>query len=113
MAAPPQYLLIENVVGFEASETREALIATLRKNAYHVQELELSPEHFGVPYSRPRYFALCRKRPFEGAFTAPFHPAAPSTGVGAEAQGALAHPQEPANQVRAEPLQNRIIVRKG
>lgn len=100
MAAPPQYLLIENVVGFEASETREALIETLQKNAYHVRELELSPEHFGVPYSRPRYFALCRKRPFEGAFTAPMHAAATSSGARAEAQVALQRPPEPTSQVR-------------
>jgi hypothetical protein len=64
MACPPEYLLIENVVGFEKSETRATLVATLGTLAYHVQEFILSPKQFGVPYSRPRYFCLARRRPF-------------------------------------------------
>ncbi|XP_054788206.1 tRNA (cytosine(38)-C(5))-methyltransferase 2 isoform X2 [Prosopis cineraria] len=40
---PPSMLFVENVVGFE--------------------EFILSPLQFGIPYSRPRYFCLAKRRP--------------------------------------------------
>lgn len=64
MEHPPQVLLVENVVGFETSITRQALKSLLQKNEYHFQEFILSPKDFGTPYSRPRYFCVARKRPF-------------------------------------------------
>lgn len=64
MKNPPQVLLVENVVGFETSITREALKSLLNKNRYHFQEFILSPKDFGTPYSRPRYFCVARKNPF-------------------------------------------------
>ena len=64
MEHPPAYLLIENVVGFEASDTRAALVATLTHHRYTFREFILSPAQFAVPYSRPRYFCVARRRPF-------------------------------------------------
>lgn len=64
MKRPPGMLLIENVVGFDTSITREALKSLLQKNGYHFQEFILSPKNFGTPYSRPRYFCVARKKPF-------------------------------------------------
>jgi tRNA (cytosine38-C5)-methyltransferase len=56
MQHPPRRLLVENVVGFEASEMRDDLLAALP--GYLVHEYVLSPAQLGVPYSRPRYFLL-------------------------------------------------------
>lgn len=67
MSSPPQYILVENVVGFERSDTRATLIATLQAQKYHHQEFVLSPQALGVPYSRPRYFCLARTRPLPAA----------------------------------------------
>eukprot|EP00897_Mesotaenium_endlicherianum_P003736 jgi/Mesen1/3390/ME000192S02555 len=63
MARPPSRILVENVVGFEGSETREQLVAVLRAAAFSVRECILSPTQFGVPYSRPRYFCLAKAGP--------------------------------------------------
>jgi site-specific DNA-cytosine methylase len=65
MNNPPTYMLIENVVGFETSTTRDILKATLEAAGMDVREFFLSPLDFGVPYSRPRYFCLARLQPFE------------------------------------------------
>ena len=109
MANPPKYLLIENVVGFEASETRAALMTTLRSNAYHVQELELSPEQFGVPYSRPRYFALCRKRPFECTVAAPVRARVRAENTVTETQLGSQQHAGSVKQVLPPPLQMQFL----
>jgi site-specific DNA-cytosine methylase len=64
MKSPPKFIIIENVVGFESSATREALTEVLQAAGYHFQEFHLSPKNFGIPYSRPRYFCVARKQPF-------------------------------------------------
>lgn len=60
----PQYLLLENVEGFEKSESRERLMTVLKERDYHVQEFILSPNQFGVPNQRDRYFLIARLRAF-------------------------------------------------
>lgn len=60
LAHPPRYLLVENVVGFERSDTREELVRTLRECGFATQEWLASPADLGVPYARPRYFLLAR-----------------------------------------------------
>ncbi|KAG7610378.1 C-5 cytosine methyltransferase [Arabidopsis suecica] len=60
---PPQMLFVENVVGFETSDTHMEMIGTLTKLDYVTQEFILSPLQFGVPYSRPRYFCLAKRKP--------------------------------------------------
>ena len=57
----PDHLLVENVVGFEVSEVRKALLKALRTNGYTCREFVLSPRMFGVPYSRPRYFCVAKR----------------------------------------------------
>ncbi|XP_047262103.1 tRNA (cytosine(38)-C(5))-methyltransferase 2-like [Capsicum annuum] len=55
---PPSYLFVENVVGFETSDTHAILVEILEKNNFVTQEFILSPLQFGLPYSRPRYYCL-------------------------------------------------------
>lgn len=54
MQHPPQWMLIENVVGFEVSNMHTLLVAKLALAGYQVQEFILTPLQYGVPYSRPR-----------------------------------------------------------
>jgi tRNA (cytosine38-C5)-methyltransferase len=51
----PQYLLVENVVGFEVSDMRNVLAEKLQSLGYQMQEFILTPTQYGIPYSRPRY----------------------------------------------------------
>ena len=61
----PEFICLENVVGFEQSETRNRMLDVFCKSGLEaVQEFILSPDQFGIPYSRPRYFCLARKQPF-------------------------------------------------
>uniref|UniRef100_A0A453F1M5 tRNA (Cytosine-5-)-methyltransferase n=1 Tax=Aegilops tauschii subsp. strangulata TaxID=200361 RepID=A0A453F1M5_AEGTS len=61
MSFPPQMLFVENVVGFEVSDTHDQLLAVLSTLSFNTQEFILSPLQFGVPYSRPRYFCLAKQ----------------------------------------------------
>ncbi|XP_062504911.1 tRNA (cytosine(38)-C(5))-methyltransferase-like isoform X2 [Corticium candelabrum] len=69
LPTPPTYILIENVKGFEESETRERLITTLHQCHYTFQEFLLTPVQFGIPNSRLRYYIVAvhlpRTLPFE------------------------------------------------
>ncbi|RZC61366.1 hypothetical protein C5167_023100 [Papaver somniferum] len=58
LSSPPLMLFVENVVGFETSDTRKQMVEMLKKTSFTAQEFILSPLQFGVPYSRPRYFCL-------------------------------------------------------
>ncbi|RDX79672.1 tRNA (cytosine(38)-C(5))-methyltransferase, partial [Mucuna pruriens] len=60
---PPSMLFVENVVGFETSDTHAKLIEILEKINFTTQEFILSPLQFGIPYSRPRYFCLAKRKP--------------------------------------------------
>lgn len=60
---PPSMLFVENVVGFETSDTHAKLIEILEKTNFITQEFILSPLQFGIPYSRPRYFCLAKRKP--------------------------------------------------
>eukprot|EP01124_Arcella_intermedia_P017793 TRINITY_DN246_c0_g2_i3.p1 TRINITY_DN246_c0_g2~~TRINITY_DN246_c0_g2_i3.p1 ORF type:complete len:361 (+),score=63.37 TRINITY_DN246_c0_g2_i3:89-1084(+) len=59
---PPTRILLENVRGFEMSETRKQLLSTMTPS-YNYQEFLLSPTQFGLPNSRMRYFFLAKKKP--------------------------------------------------
>ncbi|KMZ70077.1 DNA (cytosine-5-)-methyltransferase [Zostera marina] len=63
MLHPPVILFVENVVGFETSDTHTQLMKILADNRFTTQEFILSPSQFGVPYSRPRYFCLAKREP--------------------------------------------------
>nr|ACU20409.1 unknown [Glycine max] len=60
---PPSMLFVENVVGFETSDTYAKLIEILEKTNFITQEFILTPLQFGIPYSRPRYFCLAKRKP--------------------------------------------------
>ncbi|KAF8065448.1 DNMT2 [Scenedesmus sp. PABB004] len=64
MAAPPRWVLLENVVGFESSDTHAHLAAVLRGLGMHLQSFVLSPSQYGLPYTRPRFFTLASRAPF-------------------------------------------------
>ncbi|XP_024390498.1 tRNA (cytosine(38)-C(5))-methyltransferase 2 isoform X3 [Physcomitrium patens] len=63
MKFPPNYILVENVVGFEDSITHGHLIDMFEDLGFMTQEFILSPLQLGIPYSRPRYFCLAKKKP--------------------------------------------------
>ncbi|KAL1921808.1 uncharacterized protein VTP21DRAFT_10450 [Calcarisporiella thermophila] len=63
MQFPPEYLLVENVKGFEESDSRDLLIETLSRCGYAFQEFLLSPIQFGIPNSRLRYYLLAVRTP--------------------------------------------------
>ena len=64
MKCPPRYLFLENVKGFEISDTRELLKSALQSKDYHVQEVLVSPIDFGIPNSRLRYYMMAKLKPF-------------------------------------------------
>ncbi|XP_045175557.2 tRNA (cytosine(38)-C(5))-methyltransferase-like isoform X2 [Mercenaria mercenaria] len=64
----PSYILLENVKGFECSDSRMRLIETLKDCGYNFQELLLTPLQFGIPNSRLRYFLIAKKRPLQFSF---------------------------------------------
>nr|CAG4644150.1 EOG090X0A4V [Lepidurus arcticus] len=55
------YILVENVVGFETSLMRNKLIETLKTCELHYREFLLSPRDCGVPNSRARYYLVGRR----------------------------------------------------
>ncbi|BAT86887.1 hypothetical protein LR48_Vigan09g262500 [Vigna angularis] len=59
---PPSMLFVENVVGFETSDTHAKLVDILEKTDFITQEFILTPLQFGIPYSRPRYFCLAKRK---------------------------------------------------
>ncbi|CAJ0749587.1 14291_t:CDS:10 [Entrophospora sp. SA101] len=65
MKKPPNYLLIENVKGFEESDTRIALLAQLKNCDYNYQEFLITPLQLGIPNSRLRYYLLAKKIPLK------------------------------------------------
>ncbi|ELR10839.1 C5 cytosine-specific DNA methylase superfamily protein [Acanthamoeba castellanii str. Neff] len=90
---PPSYLLLENVYGFERSESRTQLVAALAQGGYRHQEFLLSPTQFGIPNqarrapppppplcttTRLRYFLLAKRAPHSFAW-APLAVASSST----------------------------------
>ena len=67
MQAPPCYILTENVQGFESSQTREHFVGILQSLEYDVREFLLSPNQFGIPNSRLRYYLLAKRKPLQFA----------------------------------------------
>lgn len=58
MQQPPQWLMLENVVGFDHSDVHKLMVKALQDAGYHMQEFILSPLQYGIPYTRPRYVWL-------------------------------------------------------
>ncbi|KAI7982046.1 tRNA (cytosine(38)-C(5))-methyltransferase 2 [Camellia lanceoleosa] len=60
---PPLMIFVENVVGFETFDMHRIMIDILAKVDFVTQEFILSTLQFGVPYSRPCYFCLAKRKP--------------------------------------------------
>lgn len=64
-----EYILMENVKGFEESMAREIYVAALVKSGYYYREFILTPTQMGIPNTRHRYYCIARKIkdfPFHG-----------------------------------------------
>ena len=68
MECKPEYVLVENVKGFEKSNARDRLIDMLHDCNYYYQEFMLSPLQFGIPNCRMRYYLIAKLKPLELAF---------------------------------------------
>ncbi|XP_062596598.1 tRNA (cytosine(38)-C(5))-methyltransferase-like [Saccostrea cucullata] len=64
----PKYILIENVKGFEESDTCLKLRETLRECNFAYQEFLLSPLQFGIPNSRLRYYLIAKRESLKFSF---------------------------------------------
>ncbi|XP_043479236.1 tRNA (cytosine(38)-C(5))-methyltransferase [Leptopilina heterotoma] len=62
-----KYIIVENVKGFEASNTRNELVKCL-ETKFNYKELLLSPCQFGVPNSRQRYYLLAKRKDLNFCF---------------------------------------------
>uniref|UniRef100_A0A1I8ME20 tRNA (cytosine(38)-C(5))-methyltransferase n=1 Tax=Musca domestica TaxID=7370 RepID=A0A1I8ME20_MUSDO len=56
-----QYILMENVKGFEESIARTKYIEALEKSGFYYREFILTPTQIGVPNTRHRYYCIARK----------------------------------------------------
>ncbi|XP_055911259.1 tRNA (cytosine(38)-C(5))-methyltransferase [Eupeodes corollae] len=59
-----EYILMENVKGFETSKARNAYLEALKRSGFFFREFILSPSQFGVPNTRHRYYCLAKKSDF-------------------------------------------------
>ncbi|KAJ1945244.1 hypothetical protein FBU59_002369 [Linderina macrospora] len=57
----PTYLLVENVAGFEKSDTRAILLRQLTRLGYKFEEYLLNPLQLCYPNSRTRYYLLAKR----------------------------------------------------
>lgn len=62
-----KYIIVENVKGFESSNTRNELVKCL-ETKFNYKELLLSPCQFGVPNSRHRYYLLAKRKDLNFCF---------------------------------------------
>eukprot|EP00299_Pterocystis_sp_00344_P018052 c9025_g1_i1.p1 GENE.c9025_g1_i1~~c9025_g1_i1.p1 ORF type:complete len:300 (-),score=70.78 c9025_g1_i1:639-1538(-) len=67
----PAMLLLENVVGFESSDSHDTLIASLESFGYDCEEFHLTPTDFSIPNQRMRYFCVATQRTTAPAAAAP------------------------------------------
>lgn len=56
------YILLENVKGFETSQARDKLVECIIGSGFSYQEFILSPCQFGVPNTRHRYYLIAKKK---------------------------------------------------
>lgn len=56
-----QYVLMENVKGFEGSQARQQFIKALEEGGFYWREFILTPTQFNVPNTRHRYYCIARK----------------------------------------------------
>ena len=61
--APPDQLVLENVVGFSGSDAHALLSERVRAHGMHLLELQACPSRFGLPNQRPRVFMVASRNP--------------------------------------------------
>lgn len=64
----PVYIMLENVKGFEDSMARAQLIKMFQEMDYNYQEFLLTPQMFGIPNSRLRYYVIAKLKPCTFSF---------------------------------------------
>ena len=57
----PQYIFLENVKGFEHSNTRDMIVSFLESHKFYFQEYLLNSRQFNIPNSRLRYYLAARR----------------------------------------------------
>jgi len=57
-----KYILLENVQGFETSESRDMFLEVLDAQGFHYQEFLINPTQINIPNSRLRYYAVAKKK---------------------------------------------------
>ncbi len=62
MQRPPMYILVENVVNFEASQSMAQLRNVLRQREFVVQVFVVCPTDLGIPNSRRRCYVLAKRQ---------------------------------------------------
>jgi site-specific DNA-cytosine methylase len=75
-AAPPDHLVVENVIGFQGSDAHALLSERLRAHGMNQLNLQACPSRFGIPNQRPRVFIVASRKPLE-ALPLPNLPALP------------------------------------
>jgi len=63
--ALPEYILIENVVGFKNSGAASHVREMLAPHGYQFEQFDLCSTEFGVPMRRPRHFVVARHESVE------------------------------------------------
>ena len=66
----PDYFFLENVQGFEGSNTRNKIMEFFTQHRYHVVEFLINSNELGIPNSRLRYYLLARRQPFSAKIKA-------------------------------------------
>ncbi|WBW72070.1 tRNA (cytosine-5-)-methyltransferase Pmt1 [Schizosaccharomyces osmophilus] len=61
LSSPPEYILIENVQGFEHSLTAHSCREVLKRVGYNFIEGIVTPKELNIPNSRCRWYGLARK----------------------------------------------------
>ncbi|XP_061389880.1 tRNA (cytosine(38)-C(5))-methyltransferase [Musca vetustissima] len=61
MCPSVQYILMENVKGFEESMARAKYVEALEKSGFYYREFILTPTQMGIPNTRHRYYCIARK----------------------------------------------------
>ena len=93
----PRYVLLENVQGFESSEMRKCILATLSDSNYSVQEFLLDPRQIGLPNARLRYYLLATRSSASSSTVAPLQTEPP---IAWKAKAPSIGPRQPVQKLR-------------
>lgn len=72
--APPERLVLENVMGFPGSQGHARLVDLLERLGFQRAELLLCPTALGIPNQRPRFYLIAARHPLRLAPPGPLEP---------------------------------------